>query len=137
MKRKSFSSFGRKKKSKKKKLKEKAWKVFSEYIRRKNGEYSACYTCPNTFHWKDLQCGHLLDGRNNSILFEEDCVRPQCAGCNIFKSGNKEVYIPKFIDECGREKYDELVRLKNTMKKISESDLEDIIETYKAKLKAL
>ena len=55
----------------------------------------------------------------------------------MFKSGNKEVFIPKFIDECGREKYDELVRLKHTSKQMSESDYEELIAKYKAKLEAL
>ena len=118
-------------------LKNKAWKLFSEYIRRKSGEYTACYTCGKVLHWKELQAGHLLDSRCNSILFEEEGVRVQCRGCNLFKSGNKEVYIPKFIDECGREKYDELVRLKHTSKKMSAGDYEELIEKYKAKLEAL
>jgi len=124
-------------KKKKSALKTTAWKLFSEYKRREHGEYSHCYTCDKYLHWKQLQVGHLLDGRCNAILFEEAGVRLQCCGCNMFKSGNKEVYIPKFIDECGREKYDELVRLKHTSKQMSESDYEELIAKYKAKLEAL
>jgi len=121
-------------------LKKKLWALFSEYIRKKYSDtngYCPCYTCGVVMNWKKLQCGHLLDGRNNAILFCEEAVRPQCAGCNLFKNGNKESFIPKFIDEMGREKYDELRRLKNTTVKYSVSDLEELIETYKQKIKEL
>jgi hypothetical protein len=124
----------------KKRWKKEVWKVFSEYIRRRDADqdgYARCYTCGTRKHWKELQAGHLLDGRTNSILFAEEGVKPQCSGCNLFKSGNKEVYIPKWIDENGREKYDELMRLKHTAKKYSIGDLQTMYEDYKTRLEAL
>jgi len=100
----------------KKRWKKEVWKVFSEYIRRRDADQ---------------------DGYANSILFAEEGVKPQCSGCNLFKSGNKEVYIPKWIDENGREKYDELMRLKHTAKKYSIGDLQTMYEDYKTRLEAL
>ena len=115
-------------------LKKLAWKEFSKYIRLKyaNDDGRAkCYTCGKEDYYTNLQAGHLLDGRYNSILFEEKGVRPQCPGCNLFKSGNKEVYIPKWIDQHGRKAYDKLVALKNQTKKFSRKDLEEIRDKYK------
>ena len=118
-------------------LKKKAWKIFSQYIRLKAsiGGYCYCYTCIAVKPWKEMQAGHLLDGRTNSILFDERGVKVQCYACNCMRSGNKEVYIPKFIDNEGRELYDELVRQKNETVKWSVSDLEEMIIDFKQKLK--
>ena len=121
--------------------KKKAWEALSKYIRLKYADkygWCTCYTCGKRSHWKDgMQAGHLLDGRNNSILFQEDCIRVQCTGCNMFKSGNKEIYIPKYIDEEGREKYDKMVRLKNKTVKFTRKELDDMRADWKAKAREL
>lgn len=83
------------------KLKNKAWKVFADYIKErdcKNGK-GICYTCGKEFSIKDLQAGHLKCGRTNDILFDEDHVRIQCKTCNIFKSGNQGIFTIKMIEE--------------------------------------
>jgi len=117
------------------KMKKKAWAAFSKWYRQSHSDdngYATCYTCGVIKPWKELQVGHLLDGRNNAILFEINAVRIQCPGCNLFKNGNKEVYIPKFIQENGWEEYDRLRRLKNTTVKYSISDYEEMIEKWGA-----
>jgi len=128
-----------KKKKDKRKLKKKAWDLLSKVKRYVDylepDGFNTCYTCGTRKLPKEMQVGHMLDGRGNSILFEEDSLRIQCPGCNLFKSGNKEVFIPKFIDECGREKYDYLVQIKHSTRKISVAEYEEMIEEYKERLK--
>ena len=119
------------------KLKKEVWALFSKYIRQKYADdngYAQCYTCGDIRPWKELQCGHLMDGRTNAILFEERAVRPQCYQCNCLKSGLKEVYIPRYIDEEGRDTYDELMKLKHTTVKYSRADLEELKALYKSKV---
>lgn len=54
--------------------------------------HCVCVTCGRICPWESgggesqLHCGHFLAGRG-SILFEEDCVAPQCAGCNRHHGG--------------------------------------------------
>lgn len=120
----------------KKPPRKKCWEWFSKYYRLKMSDkygYLTCYTCDKKDEWKYIQVGHLLDGRCNAVLLNEDCVRPQCVGCNMFKAGNKEVYIPKFIDEMGRDFYDELLRLKHTAVKYSKGDYERMTAEFKDK----
>jgi len=122
------------------KLKKKAWSLFSKYLRMKYADadgYCACYTCGTVKHYKELQAGHLLTGRGNAILFEWNCVRPQCYVCNIIRNGNHEEYVPKFMAECGEEEFYRLKRLKKTVVKFSISELEDKIAELKAKIKGL
>ena len=126
--------------AKKKTPRDKAWEWFSKYYRIKNSDSNGdlrCYTCDKVDEWKYMQTGHLLDGRYNSILFDEDCVKPQCYGCNCGRSGNKEVYIPKFIDRYGREFYESLRRKKNTTVKYSKKDYEEMRDNWKGKAKAM
>ena len=88
-----------KKKSDLKKAKAKAWAVFSQYIRRKYADEDGncrCVTCGTVKHWKELHAGHYIDGRNNSVLYNEQLVHPQCFHCNSKMlgclGGNKVAY---------------------------------------------
>ena len=134
------SPLKRKSQKSKSKLKEKAWYEFSRYIRLKYSDSNGnctCVTCGARKMWKELQAGHVLDGRNNSILFDENIVYPQCYTCNCMLHGNKEAYIPWFIDKFGRDKYDEKVRQKKQTLKYSESELEEMRLLYKQKANSL
>lgn len=124
-----------KKKASKRPLKAKAWRLFSEYIRRKYSDENGnceCVTCGKIDHWSELQAGHSVSGRTNSVLFVEDIVHPQCVRCNIFMGGNYERYTLFMIDMYGRAKYEELLDLKNVSVKISVTDLEEICVKYKS-----
>ena len=75
--------------------KKETWKLFSLYIRLKYADdngYVSCCTCGIKKHYKEMQAGHFIAGRNNSILFEEKCVHPQCGRCNVYKHGNTVEY---------------------------------------------
>ena len=127
--------------AKKKSPAQKTWEWFSRWYRLlmsdENG-YLTCYTCGTVKFWKDgMQVGHLLDGRSHAILYEVDCVKPQCVSCNMFKHGLKEVYIPKFIEEYGQEMYDSLIRLKHSGKKYNKRELGEMLLDYKHRAKEL
>ena len=74
--------------------KTKAWNMFSKYIRTRDclatrgtvGE-GVCVTCGKRYHFKELQAGHEIGGRNNSILCDEELVNAQCRGCNSYGNG--------------------------------------------------
>jgi NMD protein affecting ribosome stability and mRNA decay len=121
-------------------LKAKAWKLFSEYIRRKDADEGGtvhCYTCRAPVYWKEAHAGHFVPGRKNAVLFNEDVVRPQCIRCNIFLGGYYHAYTLRMVDEVGRERVDELLSLRHKVLKLTRSDIEEIIEKYKQKLEEL
>ena len=87
---------------KRKRLKSKAWNAFSDYIKDRDclattGSLGrgVCYTCGKEFERKDLQAGHLKNGRTYSILFDEENVKIQCKTCNIFKNGMQGIFVLK------------------------------------------
>ena len=118
-------------------IKRKAWKAFSLWIRNR-GSVSGlnyCVTCGEQKPIKELQAGHLVDGRGNGVLFDERGVYPQCLACNVFKHGNKIAYM-QFLErgmgiEGAIKLRDELQTLSKTVKKMTYSDYETIYLKYK------
>lgn len=122
-----------------KKLKEKADKLFSEYIRQKyslNG-LTSCYTCSTRLPWKEMQNGHFVSRVHLSTRWEEKNCRPQCMPCNIWRKGNYDEYSRNLVREMGPSILDDLNRLKNTIKQMRRADYELLIEELELKIKSL
>lgn len=91
-------------------LKEKAWKVFSEWIRRRD---LRCFTCPARFwdeelgEWsiKGLQAGHFRHGK---LDFDEININAQCQRCNHFLHGNLGEYARRLIKKYGLKEFEAL-----------------------------
>jgi hypothetical protein len=121
-------------------LKQKAWKLVSEYVRRKDadeGGTAACYTCGVLAHWKDLHAGHAIPGRHNAVLFDVDIIRPQCPRDNLFLGGRYEIFAAKLIRENGLEWFEKKLSDARKVTKFSRADIEDLIALYKQKLEGL
>ena len=108
-------------------------KVFSEYIRRRNGEMATCVTCGKVAHWKEMQAGHFMSRRHRATRWHEDNVQVQCVKCNMFGQG--EQY--KFGLWLGEEKSQELIKLANTTVKMKDFEIQDMIQSFQEKLALL
>jgi hypothetical protein len=94
------------------KAKKRAWSAFSLYIRLKYADkdgMSLCVTCGAIRHYKELQAGHMVPGRSNSILFDERGVFPQCVVCNLFKGGRPLEYQAFLRRRHGKEQADQMI----------------------------
>lgn len=122
--------------------KEEAWKAFSLYIRTRDclktmdrTDMGKCVTCNQPFPRTGqgcLQAGHFLDGRNNSILFDERAVHAQCWQCNQVEGGKKDEYLYFMLQTYGQEVVDELRSQKQLSLKLSTAELVDIRRKYEA-----
>lgn len=82
------------------------WKVFSEYVRRK--EKGICFTCgkqnwdENLGEWtiKGTNAGHY---KHNVLDFDEDNVHCQCIRCNMYLSGNGTEYSFRLLKSIGED----------------------------------
>jgi hypothetical protein len=130
-----------KKKPSLKSLKNKAWKLCSEYVRRKDadaGGFCGCYTCGAPIHWKlEAQAGHAIGGRNNAVLLDVEILRPQCVACNVFRRGNYPIFTAKLIREHGLEWFEEKLIAARQAVKVSREDYENVIERFKQKIQEL
>jgi hypothetical protein len=123
-----------------KQLKAKCWSLFSRYIRIKHADKDGictCITCGVKKPWKELQAGHFIDSRNNSVLFDERLVFPQCVGCNMFKKGNKVKYTLFMLKKHTKKQVEEMYNLKFKTRKISDAEYLEMIDELKDKLVAL
>ena len=135
----SKETSGRKKKPSISSLKKKCWKVFSLYIRRKYADpitgHASCVTCGVSKHYKELQAGHIVPGRGNSILFDERGVFPQCYACNCCNHGAIHEYIDFMKKHYGEEKGREIIedlrdKSRNERKSFTVEELEWLIRDY-------
>lgn len=121
-------------------LKKKVWKLYSEWIRRKdavNG-WNKCVTCGVMKSYKELQAGHFIPGRHPSILFDERNCHPQCYSCNCgWLKGNPVKYFRYMQVTYGDKVIEELERLDKINKQFLNYELEALIDIYKRKLNEL
>ncbi len=108
-------------------------KVFSEYIRRRNGEMATCVTCGKVAHWKETQAGHFMSRRHRATRWHEDNVQVQCVKCNMFGQG--EQY--KFGLWLGEEKSEEMIKLANTTVKMKDFEIQEMIQYFQDKIASI
>ena len=116
------------------------WPVFSKYIRLKYADWrgnEGCVTCGKVQGWKQMQAGHFVPGRMNSILFDERGVHPQCYLCNGPLKGNPRKYDAFMKHKYGQEVIDELDKLSLQPRQFTYEELIDLWNDYKEKIKNL
>lgn len=109
------------------KLKAKLWKVFSEYIRKR--DKGICFTCGRKCEGSGYHAGHFIPKSVGGVVlyFHPDNVRGQCFFCNINLGGNQWEYGQRL----GPEKVKELYALKAQINKWDAARYEYEIEWYK------
>lgn len=115
-------------------LKKKAWRVFSEWVRKRGADYrgyNTCCTCGAKAHWKELHAGHFRHSHSKVTFINEYNVHPQCVKCNHFLSGNLIEYYSFMLKTYGESKVEDLRRLSKKTWKPSRLELEEIIKKYK------
>lgn len=122
------------------KLKKRLWKLFSEYIRRKNADdfgVVRCITCRVYLHWKEIHAGHYEKRTYLALCFDERNVHPQCPRCNLWLNGNQSEYALALRRKYGETILEDLSAVKNSRDKFSRMEYEEMISDYKKKLKEL
>lgn len=110
------------------KLKKVADKVFSDYIRQRDGY--TCFTCGKKGDKTSIQNGHYVSRSFNSLRFDERNTAAQCVGCNIFRRGNMDAYAVALIRKYGSEILETLAAEKKKIKQFTVRELEEIIKKY-------
>lgn len=121
-------------------LKKALWKLVSEYVRRRDAnrdEFAECCTCGAVKHWKELQAGHFVGGRRNSILYELTNIHAQCYSCNVCRYGETLKYLDFMIDKYGEAEVKRLRALNEKSVTYSIQDYEEMIENFKNKIREL
>ena len=124
--------------------KDRTWRAFSRFIRTRDcldttrdAEWGVCVTCGNTYHFKDLQAGHYVPGRNNAVLFDEEGVHAQCRGCNTFGGGQPAKYHAYMLGRYGEKTVDRLRNLANESVKFTAEELREMELDFTGRTEAL
>lgn len=122
------------------KYKKKVFTTVSEYIRRRDSDKQGmcrCCTCGIKKHWKQMHAGHFRHGSTKLSYFFEKNIHAQCAGCNMYKSGDLASYAVFLEKKYGYGILQEIKKMSDSTKTWKRSDLDKILEYYKEKLKCL
>lgn len=110
--------------------------VFNAYIRERDRMYT-CISCMKPLRGK-YDAGHYFSvGSYPNLRFHEANVHGQCVECNQHKHGNLIEYGERLIDRIGLKAYEQLHAEKNARLSLSIDQIQELIKTYKAKLKQL
>jgi 5-methylcytosine-specific restriction endonuclease McrA len=120
-------------KTKRKSLIDKLDKEFSIFIRNryaKNG-MAECVTCGAVKEVKQLQCGHFMSRKHYSTRWDEDNCQVQCYTCNVMRYGEQYKFGLYLNATYNKDKAEELLIQSKQTLKLSDFELEDMIEKYK------
>lgn len=121
-----------------------AWVAFAQWVRVKGCLETSkfpfcgdCITCGKRFFISALHAGHMMAGRQNAKLFDEDLVKAQCYNCNLSLGGKSKKFRKIMV-----EKYTEIVvegweRKARQVLKTKDMDFPAITLKYREKMKEL
>lgn len=117
-----------------KKWKKKAWQAFSAYIRRREADDNGmvrCCTCGTVKNWREVDAGHFVPGRNNSVLYDTRIVWAQCKSCN--RNQGEQYKYSLFLKGKGfsDQELEELLNLKHKIKPMTAMDHFSVFQKYK------
>jgi hypothetical protein len=119
----------RKPKSPRQKAVEDLDKVFSLWIRRRDG--NRCVLCGST---NRVQCGHLFSRVAYSTRWSEVNCHAQCANCNYRHEFQPQHFNAWFLRIFSQPVWDALYVLNQTTRKFTLDELRDLINHYRSLL---
>lgn len=113
--------------------------VFNTYINARDfGSGKECISCGCTLVKGQVNASHFLPvGSYPNLRFNEDNCHSSCIHCNLFLHGNQFEYSLRLPKRIGEARYYALNELKNEPLKLTESEIKELIATYKDKIKSL
>lgn len=105
--------------------------VLSLYVRKRDGR---CVTCGRT---DDLQASHFYKRGFHGTRWHEKNVHAMCSDCNLRHNTNVWPYTAFMLRTHGTEVISELFRLRNSRRKVTDAEIEELTDEYKMQLRKL
>lgn len=120
------------------------WPWFAKFIKARDADkdgWVSCCTCGKKMRWNDSDCnaGHLVPGRTNKIIFDEQIVHGQCVYCNKFKAGAVWEYVQFMRKKYGLsyEEIEEMQNRKHVIKKFTKEELKELKNVFKSEFERI
>jgi len=117
--------------NRRKKLIKELDRVFSLYIRARDGR---CVCCGKT---DKLTCGHVFSSAHYSARWDEVNAYCQCVGCNFLHEQDPYPYYKYVIGRIGQKRFDLLHMRYSTPAKFTVADIEMLLNKYRKKLQEI
>jgi len=121
-----------------------AWDAFAQWVRVRDcieatgyPFVGVCITCGKNFHISALHAGHMMAGRQNAKLFDEQLVHVQCYFCNFAPGGKSKKFRKKMVEKHGEEQVSQWERKARKVLKTKDMDFPAITQKYREKIKSL
>lgn len=115
-------------------------RIYSKFIRMRDADnegYVSCVTCGKRFHWTEVHCGHWVKRQFMAVRWDERNTAAQCVSDNLYHGGKQDEFGKAIIDRYGLDAFNELLSKKHETKKWTRAELQELIETYTARVAAL
>lgn len=130
----------KKAKTSRQKLIDKLDTYFSKYIRIRDANEDGlvkCITCGHYDFIKEVDCGHFMPRDQYATRWEEKNCNGQCRHCNRFKDGKQYEHGLAIDKKWGKGTAEKMLIKSKSVCKFQDFELEEMIETYKQKIKEL
>ena len=108
------------------------WRVFSEYIRKR--DKGVCITCGKRSDWRNCDAGHYIPKSvcGIELCFHPQNVHAQCRACNYYRRGNLSLYALALQNKYGKNILERLEAQRKLSRgaKWSVKDFEEKIKKY-------
>lgn len=113
------------------KLKRKLWKLFSDYIKDRDG--NTCFSCGRGgIEGSGWHAGHMFPSGDHAIVrYHPKNVHSQCFHCNINLGGNGAAYTERFLDVYGIEEFRRMCAIKSRERQWQPVEIMELIEALK------
>ncbi len=105
------------------------WQLDIQTSRTVRGRDQRCVTCGTT---RNLQCSHFYSRRYLTIRFDLRNCNAMCGACNKRHNEDPSSYLNFMHAHYGAELVADLLRLKMSLKKISDEELQEKLERLRA-----
>jgi len=110
--------------------------IFSKFIRQRDcTPIGKCISCGKPITLETSDAGHFHNRAYMSLRYDEQNVNAQCRHCNRFREGNMQGYQKGLVDKIGGKAVDMLFIKRSNLCKLSEVELDLLIDHYKKLLK--
>lgn len=100
-------------------------RVFSLYIRKRDGR---CVVCGKT---ENLQCGHLFSRVAYSTRWDVGNCFAQCSGCNLRHEHDAWPFQRWYIKKFGQDHLEALHQRYRSIRKYKDAELAELIDQFK------
>lgn len=95
-------------------------KLFSEYVRKRDGDCQSKRKCFGHKTYEELQCCHFHSRRKESTRFDPECCVAMCVACHQYADTNvngRHEFERTMLERLGQQRFDLLQMRSETLKK--------------------